>query len=158
MSNKIIRHRHAPDMLSPFDGGLRDFWGDFWNFPSLFGDHPLGEFSAPSVFHPRMDIQEKENEFLAEVELPGFDHEDIQVEVEDNALILSGERSESKEKKEGNYLRNERTCGSFYQKLNFPNSANLEATTCHSKNGVLSLTIPKKEGSKNKKIKVELLK
>ena len=107
---------------------------------------------------PAMDVCEEEHKFIAQMDLPGFDPDEVSVEIEDNALIIHGKRASSSEDNSGKYLRNERMSGSFYQKLQFPASANLEEAECSSKNGVLTIEIPKREESKRKSLKVKLLK
>lgn len=158
MSTKIVRHRPQRNNLTPFDSSLGNFFEDFWS-PSPFFHDPF--FTSPGSslsFSPSMDVSEEDNKFIAKLDLPGFDPDEISVEIEDNALIVHGNRESSSEDNSGKYLRNERVSGSFYQKLQFPSSANLEAAECSSKNGVLTIEIPKREESKRKSLKVKLLK
>jgi len=104
---------------------------------------------------PQMDIMEKEDHFLAEIDLPGFDPNKISIEIEGDALIISGEKEISKDQKDGTYLRNERMSGSFYQRILFPSHAQLEKASCESKNGVLSLHIPKEKDSRRKSLQIK---
>lgn len=105
-----------------------------------------------------MDIMEEEGQFLTEVELPGFDPEDVSVEIEDNFLVLSGKKDSSKEKKSGTYLRNDRSIATFYQKIQFPSTADLENAECSLKHGVLTISVPKKEQNKKKLLEIKKIK
>lgn len=159
MSTRIVRHRPQTFSPSPFDSSLGNFFGDFWGTSPFFQD-PFFDTHGSSKYQmtPAMDVREEENKFIAQMDLPGFDPDDVSVEIEDNALIVHGNRESSSEDNSGKYLRNERMSGSFYQKIQFPASANLEESECSSKNGVLTIEIPKKEESKRRSLKVKLLK
>lgn len=154
MSTRIVRHwpNHSP---SPFDSSLGDFWG-----ASPFFKDPFFDTNGSTKYQiaPAIDVREEAHKFIAQMDLPGFDPDEVSVEIEDNALIVNGNRESSSEDNSGKYLRNERMSGSFYQKLQFPLSANLEEAECSSKNGVLIIEIPKKEESKRKSLKIKLLK
>lgn len=158
MTKRIFRHRNPQSALSPFGRGVRDVWGDFWNFPTAFETHLLKEIQEQDFFAAPMDITETDDEFKVVADLPGVNPEDISVETEDGALVVNAKRETEKEKKGKNFLRSERSSGSFYQKLDFPSSANLEKASCTSKDGVLTITIPKQASNKSKKIDVKLLK
>lgn len=158
MSKRIVRHRPNSSM-APFDSSLRNFFGDFWGGSPFLQDSFFDtNESAQYQFSPALDVQEEEQKFIAKMDLPGFDPEDVSVEIEDGSLIVHGNRDSSSEDKTGKYLRNERMSGSFYQKLQFPTSADLEQAECSSKNGVLTIDIPKKEESQRRSLKVKLLK
>lgn len=158
MSTRIVRHRPTNIPLSPFDTSLGNFFGDFWSPSPLFQD-PFFDTggSAGYQMNPAMDVREEEQQFITQMDLPGFAPDDVSVEIEDNALIVHGSRESSSEDNSGKYLRNERMSGSFYQKLQFPTSANLEEAECSSKNGVLTIEIPKKEESKKRNLTVKQL-
>ena len=95
MNKEIVRHSGTRDFFSPFDLSLRDFWN---HSPLLRGGFfPSTDFEYQ--WNPLVDIVEEENQFKAEVDLPGFSPKDIRVEVEDNALAISGKKESSKEEK-----------------------------------------------------------
>ncbi len=94
----------------------------------------------------RTDIQDKGDSFLLEADLPGFKKEDIALELDGDCLSISAERhSEHEEKdKQGNYLRCERSYGSFRRSFDV-SGINTDEIRAEYKDGVLSLTLPKKE-------------
>ncbi len=103
---------------------------------------------------PAVDIYETENAVVLTAELPGMEEKDIQLKIEDNNLVLKGERKFEKETKEENYYRVERAYGSFYRSFTIPTAVDQEKITAEYNNGVLKVTMPKKEEIKPKEIKI----
>lgn len=104
---------------------------------------------------PAVDVKEEANQFVITADIPGVDPKDIEVTAENNMLTIKGEReSESTEEKEG-YKRMERSRGTFYRRFSMPDTADVEKIKADSKNGVLQLTIPKRESVKGRKIEVK---
>ena len=103
---------------------------------------------------PAVDIYETENAVVLTAELPGMEEKDIQLKIEDNNLVLKGERKFEKETKEENYYRIERAYGSFYRSFTIPTAVDQEKITAEYNNGVLKVTMPKKEEIKPKEIKI----
>ena len=105
----------------------------------------------------RTDISEKDGEYLLEAELPGFDKNDINVEVDGDTLTISATHSEenSEKDKDGNYVRRERRFGSFSRSFNVEgiDTAKIKADY---KNGVLSLNLPKAEEIKPETKKIAI--
>lgn len=109
---------------------------------------------ATAEWAPAVDIKEDNNQFVLHADIPGVNPEDIDVSMEDGVLTIKGEKkTEAKTEKE-NYKRVERTYGSFYRRFSLPDTANPDAITAKSKNGVLEITIPKREAVQPKKINV----
>jgi HSP20 family protein len=110
---------------------------------------------ATSDWVPAVDIREEADRYVIHADVPGVDAKDIEVHMEDGVLSIKGERqSESKEERE-HYKRVERVHGSFYRRFNMPDTANAEAVSAKSKDGVLEIVIPKQEKLQPKRIKVE---
>ncbi|MFQ6083099.1 MAG: Hsp20/alpha crystallin family protein [Candidatus Aminicenantia bacterium] len=103
---------------------------------------------------PAVDIYETENAVVLTTELPGIDEKDIQLKIENNTLVLKGERKLEKETKEENYHRIERAYGSFYRSFTIPNVVDRDKITAEHKNGVLKVIMPKKEEIKPREIKI----
>jgi len=82
----------------------------------------------------------------------------VEIRVEDNTLYLKGERKFEKEVKEQNYHRVERTYGTFTRTFSLPNSVDADKVGANYKDGVLTLTMPKKEEAKPKTIKINVSK
>jgi HSP20 family protein len=107
---------------------------------------------------PPVDIYETEDAIVLKAELPGIDPEDVEVRVEDNTLYLKGERKYEKEVNEQNYHRIERSYGSFARSFTLPNSISAEKVKAEYKDGLLTLTMPKREEAKPKTIKIDVTK
>jgi len=107
---------------------------------------------------PPVDIYETEDAIVLKAELPGIDPKDVEVRVEDNTLYLKGERNYEKDVNEQNYHRIERSYGSFARSFTLPNSINAEKVKAEYKDGLLTLTMPKREEAKPKTIKIDVTK
>ena len=121
MKNYIVRHNGSNDLFDGFDGFFRPFI-------------PVNKDLM------RTDVRETENEFVFDVEVPGFKKEDISVTYDDGYVSVTAKREEKEDEKD-NFLRRERNCScerSFYV-------GEIEKTLIKAKyeNGVLTLTIPK---------------
>ena len=101
-----------------------------------------------------MDVYETDQNIVMKAELPGVDPKNVEIRVEDGTLYLKGERKFEKEVKEENYHRVERSYGSFTRSFALPSSVDAEKAAAEYKDGVLTLTLPKKEEAKPKTIKI----
>ncbi len=109
-----------------------------------------------TTWAPAVDIYETEHELVVKADLPDVRPEDLDIRVENNILTIRGDRKFEKKVDEKNYLRVERTYGSFSRSFSLVNTVNSEAIKADYKNGVLTLTIPKREEAKPKQIKVNV--
>ena len=105
---------------------------------------------------PAVDIYETENELVLKADLPDVDLKDIDVRVENQTLTISGERTFEKKDTTKGYHRIERNYGSFVRSFSVPNTFDTENIAAEFKNGVLSVTLPKKEAAKPRQVKVEV--
>ena len=105
---------------------------------------------------PSVDIYETEQELVVKSDLPDVKPEDLDIRVENNILTIRGERKFEKKVSEDKYLRVERAYGSFSRSFSLANTVNTEAIKADYKDGVLTLTIPKREEAKPKQIKVQV--
>jgi HSP20 family protein len=105
---------------------------------------------------PSVDIYETEQNLVVKADLPDIKPEELDIRVENNILTIRGERQFEKKVNESNYLRVERAYGSFSRSFALSNTVNSEAIQADYKNGVLTLTIPKREEAKPKQIKVRV--
>jgi len=115
-----------------------------------------GNDSALTTWSPAVDIYETEHELVVKADLPDVDEKDLDVRVENNILTIHGERKFEKKVNEDNYLRVERAYGSFSRSFSLANTVNTDAIKAEYRNGVLTLTIPKREEAKPKQIKVNV--
>src|SRR6202790_2964892 len=138
--------------LEPFRGlsTLQDQFNRLFN--ESFRTH--AEESAMTTWAPAVDIYETPNELVVKADLPDVNEKDIDVRVENNLPTIRGERKFEKSVSEENYLRIERTYGSFSRSFSLPNTVNSEAIGAEYKNGVLTVNLPKREESKPRQVKV----
>jgi len=124
----------------------------------LFNDavERTGEESNLTSWAPPVDIFETEHELVVKADLPAVDPKDLDIRVENNILTIRGERKFEKNVDENNYLRVERAYGSFARSFSLANTVNAEAIKADYQNGVLTLSIPKREEAKPKQIKVNV--
>jgi HSP20 family protein len=149
----IVRWQPFRDLLATereFDRIFREA------FSPLFSERE-SELST-RAWAPAVDIFETENNIALKAELPGVEPKDVEVRVEDNTLYLKGERKFEKETKEENYHRIERSYGSFARSFALPNSIDAEKVAAEYKDGLLTLTLPKREEAKPKTIKINVSK
>jgi HSP20 family protein len=109
-----------------------------------------------TAWAPAVDIYETEHSLVVKADLPDIKPEELDIRVENNILTIRGERKFEKKVNEDNYLRVERSYGSFSRSFSLANTVNTEAIQADYKNGVLTLSIPKREEAKPKQIKVRV--
>jgi len=109
--------------------------------------------SSAESFTPSINTREGEFAYHIEVDLPGVSKENINVQIEDNSLVISGERKTNDEVKEKNYYKVESNFGSFSRSFSLPEEADVENIHAESKDGVLEVIVPKLESAKVDKIK-----
>lgn len=109
---------------------------------------------APTGFAPRLEVVERENEYLVTAELPGLEEKDFQIEVHGNVLTVRGEkRSEHSGEEKGRHFT-ERVYGEFRRGIELPVEVSSDKASASFKNGVLSVTLPKVEAEKVRNIPV----
>jgi HSP20 family protein len=107
-----------------------------------------------TAFAPRLEVFERENEYLVTAELPGLEEKDFQLEVHGNVLTIRGEkRSENAGEEKGLHF-SERVYGEFRRSVELPVEVSSEKASASFKNGVLSITLPKAEAAKVRHIPV----
>lgn len=110
---------------------------------------------AASDWVPAVDIREEQDRYVIHADVPGVKPEDIEVNMENGVLSIKGQRhSETTDEREG-YKRVERVRGSFFRRFSMPDTADAEAISAKSRDGVLEIVIPKQAKVMPKRIKVE---
>ena len=107
-----------------------------------------------TAWAPAVDIFEDGNQMVIKADLPDVNENDIDIRLENNTLTLRGERKFEKKVAEENYLRIERNFGTFSRSFALPNTVSAEGISAEYLNGVLTITLPKREESKPRQIKV----
>jgi HSP20 family protein len=139
---------------SPF-AGLEDFPTGLRLFEDtinrLFTD---GGSTRP--WAPAVDILETDNELVLNADLPGVEVKDVDINIENGTLTLKGERKFEREEKNKGFHRMERSYGSFVRYFTLPDTVDAEHVHAEYNNGVLTVTLPKKEIAKPRSIKVQV--
>ncbi|CAB4380729.1 unnamed protein product [Rhizophagus irregularis] len=113
-----------------------------------------GHNTNNTFFVPLIDVHENDNEFFVNAELPGLNKDQINIDVRDNALIISGETKKEQKYEKGETLIQERSYGSFTRNIALPPNVKAEDITAKFENGLLELKLPK-SASSGKKITIE---
>jgi HSP20 family protein len=111
---------------------------------------------ATASWAPAVDIAEHDNEYLVKLELPGVNKDDVKITMQENILIVRGEKKQEKESKDSNYRRVERSFGSFQRSFTLPTTVKSDKIEASYKDGILSITLPKAEEAKRKQIEVKV--
>jgi HSP20 family protein len=131
-------------------------------FESLLNNHDVFSsiFDTRSAgtreFAPQIEIRETDKNFVIEAELPGLTRKDFKLTVENNTLILEGEKKLSNEEKKQGYYRSERAYGTFRRSFRMTDELDSRNINADFSNGVLNIEIPKAEKAKPKQIEVKV--
>ncbi len=136
---------------NPFDFDL-GFPRDVERFLSRPFSRGLGVITEE--WFPMADIAETKDEVIIKAEVPGMTKEDISISLQDNVLILRGEKKQEKEEKGKTFHRMERSCGSFIRSFTLPTLVLANKVKAVYKDGVLHITLPKAEEVKTKEIPI----
>jgi HSP20 family protein len=120
------------------------------NLSRAFGDEGI----ARGAWNPSVDIYENKDQIVLEAELPGMNREDFDLTVENNVITLRGERRFEKKDDGDNYHRVERSYGSFTRSFTLPQTVSAEGAQAEYRNGVLRVTLPKREEVKARRIEI----
>lgn len=126
-------------------------------FPSLWSMSPRDFFALnpfelmhrafgggerPSVWSPRIEVREKDNQLLVSADLPGLTKDDVKVEITDEGLVIQGERKQEHEERRGGFYHSERNYGRFYRVIALPEDASVDQAKAQFNNGVLEVSVP----------------
>jgi len=143
----IVRWKPFGDLVdwtNDFDDRIRKFLGE------------ESESESSSIWAPRVDIKENENSLVVHAEVPGMEKSDFNVTMKEGVLSISGEKK-MEEKQEGeNWHRIERVFGRFQRSFYIPTEVDESKIKANYKDGVLSVTLPKKEEAKKKEIPIDI--
>lgn len=120
------------------------------NLTLSFGEEGI----ARGAWNPTVDIYENKDQIVLEAELPGMKREDFDLTIENNVITLRGERHFEKKDETDNYHRVERSYGSFARSFTLPQTVTGEEVTAEYRDGVLRVTLPKREETKARRIEV----
>lgn len=120
------------------------------------GGQGLGTFGGFGArFLPHVDINERDGKLVINADLPGVRPEDFRVEIEEQALVLEGERRIQQDETRGGVRRFERTHGTFRRVIPLPQGANVEAAEARFENGVLEITVPLQPPPRTRQLEIK---
>ncbi len=115
---------------------------------------PGDEALSSAIWSPAVDIYETDDEVVVKAELPEVNQKDIDIQIENNTITLRGERRFNKETKKENFHRIERAYGTFSRSFTLPGTIDQEKISADYKDGILKISMPKRQETKPKQIKV----
>lgn len=125
---------------------------DFQRIVSQF----FADAEAPlqGAFAPALDVEENDDNFTLHVEIPGVKPEDVDVSIEEGVLTIAGARDFYEDKQADGFRRVERRFGTFHRSVRLPDRVDPDAVTAEYKDGLLTVTVPKAESAKPRRIEV----
>lgn len=146
--------RRPKDVYDPFRElrALQNEINDLFDFNRFSGTEGLFDRN----FSPAMDVVETTDGFTVTCELPGLDQQEIDINITSNVLTIRGEKKSDTTAKEKKVFRREIRTGSFQRTLSLPVAVDSEKVTADLKDGILSITLPKREDAKPKQISVNI--
>lgn len=151
-----IAPAQSADIWQGFDDVFERFRSDFQNLllPSTKAlEKALS--TMPTTRAPVVDLQDCGKEYILKAEMPGFKKEDVEVNVYDDAVEISGTAGWKYDKKGERYICKERACETFYRVIPIPEEIKVEDSNAELKDGVLELSLPKKTPKQSKKVSVK---
>ena len=121
----------------------------------LFDDSTAPHQTASAGVFPLINLTEDKNNYYVRAELPGVKGEDLDIQVTENNLAISGERKIAAEEEGAKYHRREREAGSFSRIIGLPGDINSDKVDAKMDNGILSIVVAKAEAAKPKQITVK---
>lgn len=157
---EIIPVKHCSSKSS-LPTSLHDLYTELDHFFNSERENLIKDWTGHTLFgtdflKPSLDVASDDKEYSIKVELPGIDAADISIEFTDNTLKIKGEKRLEKEEKEKDFYRVERSYGSFQRILNIPEDAESDNITSEYKDGVLTVSIPRKMLPKKDTKKIEV--
>ncbi len=136
------------DMLSLRDAMDRLFNESIWSPFALDSERREG-------FVPRVDVSEKEHEVKVRVDVPGVKPEDVNIEVTEDSVTISGSSEKTEEEKKENYYCIERQSGQFFREFALPARIDPKSVEAKTKNGVVSIVLKKQPSEERQKVKIQ---
>ena len=143
----VLRPNTIQDALCDFDR----------YFDSFLGDSVFSPATRTFKHLPAVDIRETEQSYLLDMELPGYDEKDIEINVDGSSLSIAAKHEEAKDTKEpeqGTWILRERRVSSFTRSFKLPENSNPEEVSAEFKNGILSMEIKKRAEAQKRAIKI----
>jgi len=138
-------------MMEDMDRFFENFGSASSLFPTLQGARQLW---SRGTWSPEVEVSERDRRLLVTADLPGIRKEDIDIELQDGALILRGQRNEEREEQRGDVSYSERSYGSFVRSIALPPEVKSDDIDATFQNGVLQVTLPLPQESRRRRIQI----
>lgn len=149
---RFVPFRSPLDGIAVLQNRLNSIFNDFAGSNGELQNESL----SAGGFIPPVDIYEDANRLVLKLEVPGIPQDDLQINLENQTLTVKGERKFVNDEKEENFHRIERRYGSFVRSFTLPATIETDSAQANYENGVLSITLQKKEAAKPKQLKIEI--
>ena len=123
-------------------------------FDAFFGGRPAQGAARAQRWLPAMDLVETDDHLVLRADLPGLERDDVEIEVKDGVLTISGERRSEHEQKSEGFYRMERAFGSFSRSLSLPDGVDADSISADFDKGVLEVRIPKPAETKPHRVQI----
>ena len=143
----LVRWKPQRDLMRSLHHGMDRMFDDMWMYP-------IRSRGRERDWLPSADIEERENEYLVSMDLPGMDRDDLKVTIRENRVIIEGERKQERTGEESDLHLVERRYGNFKRSFRLSKAVDAEKIRARYTDGVLTLTIPKSEESKPREIDI----
>jgi HSP20 family protein len=141
---KELRRRDPFEMFESFQDEMTRLWGQTWPFSTWpLAQRTTSMTEGGKMWTPRVDVFEKNGDFVVKAELPGAKKEDIEVTLDQGNLVIRGQKKAETEVKEEHYYRMEQSYGSFYRRLALPFETTADQIKATYTGGILEVRIPK---------------
>ena len=155
----VAKKKESPFVVAPFGSELwRAFDDIFENFRNDFegllfpSPWPRPYMPIPEIRVPLVDLEDREKDFVLKAEMPGFKKEDIEIEVQEDSVEITGRVGWKYDKKAKGYVCKERACESFNRIVQLPEDVTTDAVSANLVDGVLEIVLPKKSPKKSRRI------
>jgi HSP20 family protein len=149
---RFVPFRSPLEGVAVLQNRLNSIFNDFANTNTDLHNESL----SGGNFVPPVDIYEDTNRLVLKLEVPGIPEENLQIILDNQTLTVKGERTFVQDEKEENFHRIERRYGSFARSFSLPATIDTESAHASYENGVLAVTLQKKEAAKPKQLKIEI--
>ena len=157
LANRPRQHTDLSDYLrEPFSRFRSEMDRMFDEFPPRVPAARFGTRYLASMPVPAIEMTETEEDYRVSVEVPGIPHKDIDLSVEDDMLVLKGEKTDEREEKERDYSISERSYGSFERRIALPQDAQSAGIEANTENGVIKIVIPRNQDASPERQRIEI--
>ncbi len=140
-------------MMDRFQKEFENFWEQppKMHYQRLMRHRPM----MLKTVMPTMDLEDCGKDFRLTADLPGFNKENVDVEVTEDAVIVQAQQEQTAEEKKKNYVRHERAAQTYYRRIPLPEAVLSEEAKANLNNGILEIVLPKKTPKETKKLKID---